>query len=501
MPRPLNIELGGTGRNDGINLLPVVPFLTAGDNTSTIQAQIDLANALGGGEVLIPAGSWSISQLTMRSNVTLRGLGRFSKLIGSADTVECITGTSITNAKLLDFYLDCSARTGGDGIKINGYTDSEISGVTVYNSAGFGWLIFSSVRSKYTRNTIDTTRLWDGMTISTGSVDNLIANNIVYNSYDSGIGLTNTLGTTVVGNVVKRQKIGGVYLAPGIDAAGAINAAIAGNYVIGNKFGISLLLHPNTGQWPKRVAVTGNTVADGQYGIMLGYATPSVGPFGALQEISVVGNTVFSQDVQGIHVDTATDSILIGSNNVSYCAGDGIEFDNSTGVTLTNNQITHCTGNGVNIGASNVDLTMIGNISKNNTASDYTGTLPATSYLSGNRDTNGFSHLYADYGDRKFQGKIDATSPFRGLAQITAAALATNYNIPNSGASGGMCVVRDTTVGGSDLWVIDPNLGNTKLGGNIAVTYTLTYSSGTWRYNQSAGATGHVMQFGFFANS
>lgn len=469
----------------------------AADSAAAFQAAI---NSLTAGTVVLPAGSFLSSALTLKTGVSLVGQGPMSKLVVKTGTADFITGTSLANVHLRDFYIDCSNQTagGGSGMNINGFSDSSMRGVEIYNAGSFGLLMFNAIRSQYIGNTIDTTRRWDGMTISTGSSDCVISGNIVRNSYDSGIGLTNTIGISVTGNVVDRIKVAGNWFAPGIDAAGAVNAVISGNYVKGNEFGISLLLHPNTGQWPKRVTVTGNTVADGKYGIMLGYSTPSIGPFGSLQEIVVSGNNIFNQDVQGIHIDTATDAVLVSGNTVTYGSGDGIYFTASNGITLSGNQVMYNTGNGINCAAGNAKLSMIGNISQNNTASDYAGILPTSTALSANKNTAGFIHSYA-YSTYGLGGELINSYGYHGGVSVTVAALATNYNIPNSGIFCGMMTVRDMTVGGSDIWLIDTNGGATKIAGNIAVTLTFNWLS-VWRVNQSAGATGHSFAFGFYCN-
>ena len=73
-----------------------------------------------------------------------------------------------------------------------------------------------------------------------------------------------------------------------------------------------------------------------------------------------------------------------------------------------------------------------------------------------------------------------------GSNSVTVSALLTNYQILNS-AYNGILVIRDNQLGGTDLWIIDPNLGTIKIGGNITKTYTITYSAGVYNINQSAG--------------
>jgi hypothetical protein len=73
-----------------------------------------------------------------------------------------------------------------------------------------------------------------------------------------------------------------------------------------------------------------------------------------------------------------------------------------------------------------------------------------------------------------------------GSNSVTVSALLTNYQILNS-AYNGILVIRDNQAGGTDLWLIDPNLGTIKISGNIPKTYTITYSGGIYNINQSVG--------------
>lgn len=345
------------------------------DNAIYIQRALDAVSTAGGGEVFIPAGTWNTGAITLRDKVSIRGVGNASRLVGidgSYDFLSYNNGgspQSITNVKISDFYLDCTLQTGGAGMYITGLVDSEISGVTVYNAAGFGWLIFGSIRCHYLRNTINTTRQWDGMTISTGSSDNVIEGNTVINSYDSGIGFTDTISTVCVGNFVSRQKIDGNWFAPGIDAAGAKNATITGNYLLGNQYGVSLLQHPNTGKQPKRVVVTGNTIADGQYGVISGPVAvipPAVSEVTTRDGIVISGNTIFSQDVQGIAlVGAECLGVTISGNQISYCST-GIGLNGTVSPTLFSN-LLFANDNGINTFAtSNTSLNMAFNVFQDN---------------------------------------------------------------------------------------------------------------------------------------
>jgi len=387
------------------------------NDTAAIQAAIDAVNSAGGGEVNIPAGSYLSGALTLKDKVSITGVGLASKFVAVSGAYNFFTGTSLTNIKLSDFYVDLTAQTSAyNGMYITGIQDSEISGVTIYNAAGFGWLIFTSVRCRYLRNTINTTRQWDGMTITTGSIDNVIEGNSVFNSYDSGIGFTNTLGTVCVGNYVKRQKVGGVWYAPGIDAAGAKNAVITGNYVIGNKFGISLLQHPNSGGQCKRVTVTGNTIADGEYGINCGPVTvisPATNENVPRDNIVISGNTIFSQDVAGIAFVGAasgpnTINNTISSNIIGYCVT-GISLNLTSSTSVLSNQLHNNTTGLNSFSSTNINLSLAFNVFENN-GTNWTGAAgTGTTYILHNKNLaypNGTFNHEAFASNWDFGGKL-----------------------------------------------------------------------------------------------
>jgi hypothetical protein len=355
------------------------------DLTAKIQAAI---NSLARGTVVLPAGAALCGALTLKSDVSVVGVGPASRLVPKPGTADFLVG-SVSRVRLSDFYIDCSNQTagGGCGLKLNQFTDSEISGVTVYNAGSFGWLIFNSVRSRFLRNTIDTTRQWDGMTISTGSTDNIIQGNTVINSYDSGIGFTDTLRTVCTSNVVNRQQIGGVYFAPGIDASGAKDATITGNYVSGNEVGIQLVVHPNTGKVPKRVTCSGNTVGNGLYGVKVGGSVlePGVTQEGtSLEQMNISGNVIFSATVEGVRVDSSTDCAVV-SNVIANC-GTGVIAPNNTRLSLLTNRITACS-TGVNLSSGNTDFSVMNNVVEQNTT-NWTGSIPGGSatYMAHNKN-------------------------------------------------------------------------------------------------------------------
>lgn len=379
------------------------------DDTAAIQAAI---NSLTSGVVQLPAGTYLVGTLTLKTRVSLIGEGVTSILKATTASGNVLEGTVLAGVRLHNFYVDCSARpfATGNGLYISSsFVDSEISGVTIYDSPSFGWLIFGAVRSRFVGNTINTTRKWDGMTISTGSTDCVISGNTVINSYDSGIGLTDTNRVVVTGNTVRRSKIAGSYFAPGIDASGAKDAVIGNNHVTGNDKAIQIVVHPNTGVVPKRITVSGNTLGDGNYGVFVGESVLDGGVVResvTLEQINVSGNTIYSQAVQGMHVDTATDVTATG--NTATNSGVGFYILTSVRPTLLANKST-ANSIGFNLLTDNTDLTAVGNVAENNTT-NWTGSAgTGTTYLTHNKNGS-VTFSMADHdafsGSWDFGGKL-----------------------------------------------------------------------------------------------
>jgi len=85
------------------------------NDTAAIQAAIDAVNAAGGGEVFFPAGTYSVSTLTWKSNVGARGtgsnLGSTGSIIkggGSSATTPLIYFHNISGVHFVDIAVDAN---------------------------------------------------------------------------------------------------------------------------------------------------------------------------------------------------------------------------------------------------------------------------------------------------------------------------------------------------------------------------------------------------------
>lgn len=101
------------------------------ENTTTLTAAIGVAAAANGGEVIVPAGSFKISAITLPANVALRGQGREATIIQSveADIVVEVTGD---NAEIKDLCLDgISLETGSVGVFTRAAANLQLTNITI----------------------------------------------------------------------------------------------------------------------------------------------------------------------------------------------------------------------------------------------------------------------------------------------------------------------------------------------------------------------------------
>ena len=101
------------------------------DDTSSIQAAIDAASAADGGTVFLPAGTYRVKGLTLKSNVWVRGSSRKGTKIRLADgsNTDVLDGTdpSAFGIRLSDFHVHGNKAGNSSG-----------SGVNFDRSSGYG---------------------------------------------------------------------------------------------------------------------------------------------------------------------------------------------------------------------------------------------------------------------------------------------------------------------------------------------------------------------------
>lgn len=101
---------------DTIHVLDFGNFLqtdgSSTQNTATLTAAIGVASAANGGEVILPAGTYQISTISLPANVVIRGQGMNATVIQSRESGNVVTVTG-SDAGLADMTLDGVNLTAG----------------------------------------------------------------------------------------------------------------------------------------------------------------------------------------------------------------------------------------------------------------------------------------------------------------------------------------------------------------------------------------------------
>ncbi len=87
----------------------------------------------------------------------------------------------------------------------------------------------------------------------------------------------------------------------------------------------------------------------------------------------------------------------------------------------------------------------------------------------------------------KFVGNVNT--------QITLTAVNAWVTLPNSSTASGVIAIRDDSAGGTDFWIIDPNQGAIRLGGNVTVTLGLQWSGGNWQVRATTGTFNRLISW------
>ena len=128
----------------------VTGLVSSGDNSATIQAVIDSVAAKGGGDIVIPAGTWEIASTLVisTSNVRLRGEGGdWNHDVGgqgvqAATTLKWI-GTEFDGAVVISGSLDGA----GAGVTKNGTRLGTVTGFATSDVAKYQGMLIKHVSS------------------------------------------------------------------------------------------------------------------------------------------------------------------------------------------------------------------------------------------------------------------------------------------------------------------------------------------------------------------
>ena len=386
MPRPLNIELGGTGTNDGSTLRGgayIVPaqFGAVGDGVTDDTAALQAAATAAANKTLILVGSYLVTgQITLSSNTAV---------IGEPGSY---VQTTSPNANI--FYA-----TGKRGIKFVGVVlKSTVQGTNVENGGiyldscnhcsivdcEFEGMQQSAVFLNSTSYcTVSRNYVHDSLGMSVGGVDTadvFVYRDSTYNNIEGnfcfgglsiafgigiqGPGTTNPFGNKICNNYIADHSAYGIL-------AYQITAADVRTYVVGNTVqNITGGYNPASGMGIY-IQTSGGTIVQGNYvrncmsstsSATNGAGAITIAFNGAARETSIVsGNHIDAPKWRGIHISDSSCEVICSDNYVSFAdgtAGAGIYVVDSSYTNIANNRVKAANTvarPGISIFASTVD--------------------------------------------------------------------------------------------------------------------------------------------------
>jgi parallel beta-helix repeat protein len=314
------------------------------DDSSAINAAITAANAAGGGVVLFPEATYIVQNITLKSNVILRGMGYGTILkLKASTTADVIKTSGVSDATKITF---------------SGVEHMTIDGNKANQSAGVDLQQFGVALQFATDCWVD--RCWVKNTQRSGIYFSG-SRNMVTNCHLSGIGNAGAAGSIIgrtgiafntdgtnapVGSIAKNNRVlscleHGIKVYPG-----GHNSQINGNYILAAADrGIYF-------QGCNYCTANDNTIdGAGVNGIFFG-ENASAGIGNVATGNAINGTLVGASGGHGILFWSQTGCTISG-NQVSGSYGNGIYILDSSAYTVTGNR---CHGNGTNGVAGGVTL-------------------------------------------------------------------------------------------------------------------------------------------------
>lgn len=275
------------------------------DRYSTLAAAVAAVPALGG-EVVIPAGSYTVSDaITVAGNVHVRGMGEESVLIFTGtDTATPrlfnVTGSnaSFRDLTLIDERTFATNPVASVGIRFGAVTSGLVENCRMRGFSGGGISAASATALLLRGNRIDTIG---------SSATGVVGDGILLSSCHKSI---------VTENVVHHAG------KHGINVSGSTSAPCV-DVLVGNNL---CYLNGDTGVWlqyTQRASVVGNSCFDnGDNGGEDG--GQGINASDDCLDFSIVGNVVSAATEQGIVVQNSCSGFQIVGNTVRGCTWDGI---------------------------------------------------------------------------------------------------------------------------------------------------------------------------------
>lgn len=345
------------------------------DDTTAVQAAITAASAAGGGQVLLPEGTWIVSGITLPSKVQLVGVGWSSILkLKSASNGPVVRNAALGTEWVGIFNLCIDGNTSGQssdspGIKFD-HTGGDtpgtftfadphhlVSDVLVRNVRGHGVHLDVKASETRLRNVVVHTATKHGFYLAWG--DNFLSDCTAIETGQDGFHLTSAVGSTRL--VACKSFYCGTAMASATDQghgfhiAGSRNQLSAceaqDNYghgfsIVGNNNVIDTALSDSNGQYAGLTTASGVYLKNAQYntvhviagnrdaftrqdyGAYLDFATGSC--YGNKIRITPFGTTGFGVNVWSVGTGT-NNQVEIGASGGMARTGTGVALDAALG--------------------------------------------------------------------------------------------------------------------------------------------------------------------------
>lgn len=362
------------------------------DDTAAIQAAIDVVEALSGGELYFPKGTFKVTaELTVTQPMVIHGAGRGVAIIrattlGASKGVLKLTASNITIRDLtirgpsVATYVSDECGVWAYGTSGSPVTDIVIENCEVYDIGSYGILFEYANRSRAVRNYVHDVGY--GGIANLSSADFIAAENLVStitpgtssNAYGLFVTKRLTGDTTPSRGTMSKNVVKDVALWEGIDTHGATFYTINDNVVSGCKIGIQV--GPDSfGNVPHFTTICNNAIDNGALtttqlrGISIGgNGSTNVrgivckgntidtmggadGSSGLLAAILIQytigsicdGNTLYAAEQNGIIYDGGGNVGIVCTNNAIH--GVTLRTGNASGIRFNTATSGVCTGN------------------------------------------------------------------------------------------------------------------------------------------------------------
>ena len=338
------------------------------DDTDAIAAAITACPT--GGTVYIPCGTYKISNIACKSNMTIKGEGRGTVLAfkdnvvpAGGETKNCLSVVSVSNVFISDLTMDgnrtnnATSAGGGDAddsfdcICITHSNNIYIDNVWGH-SAGYHGVIMVDVHHIEVKNS----KFWDNgfRPIHGHSTVNdvKIINNEVWANGQGFEGASGAYDAIYFFDNVHRVEIRGNYIHDSTNTGGI---QIGGNYLGNGQPASDILIVDNTinnrnlsddtkskygihimGDAVSNISILNNSITGDRGIFMNNYHNR-----GDNKNISIVGNTIYNCKSYGIYVTEAYYDCMVSNNQIVDGTQAGIQIEKNEKLTIVGNVVVN----------------------------------------------------------------------------------------------------------------------------------------------------------------